>query len=333
MSDKLEKVRNSSIGFPGNVRLRQYKGGDEKAIVELWNKALPKDAISPLFFRNRVLLDPNFDPAGCFLAEDSAGTLVGFLLALYRKTPLSGTDLEPDNGWITAFYVDPAHRGKGIGRLMFDAAESYLGASGRTNIYISSYAPNYVYPGVDEELYSDAVEFLTHRDYSTLYPAVAMDKNLVGFDVPGDVAALKSKREEEGFFFGNLSTPFLSRTLSFAQDEFGSDWARAIREGLVRGIPYDNFLIAEKEGRIVGFALFGAYDNVAERFGPFGVDASLRGLGLGKILLYYTLDAMRQNGLHNAWFLWTGEKSPAGMLYKRAGFEVTRRFLVMKKSL
>ncbi len=33
-------------------------------------------------------------------------------------------------------------------------------------------------------------------------------------------------------------------------------------------------------------------------------------------------------GLHGAWFLWTGEKSSAGYLYKKVGFQVTCRFHV-----
>ncbi len=65
----------------------------------------------------------------------------------------------------------------------------------------------------------------------------------------------------------------------------------------------------------------------------FFVKPSLRGAGLGKILLYETLDLMRQRGSHGAWFLWTGEESPAGKLYRRAGFTITRRFNVMKKTL
>jgi hypothetical protein len=42
---------------------------------------------------------------------------------------------------------------------------------------------------------------------------------------------------------------------------------------------------------------------------------------------------MRAQGLHGAWFLWTGEQSPAGHLYRKAGFHVTRRFDIMSKTL
>lgn len=64
----------------------------------------------------------------------------------------------------------------------------------------------------------------------------------------------------------------------------------------------------------------------------FGVDPEQRGTGLGKILLHLAMTMMRAEGLHSSWFLWTGEASPAGRLYTKAGYEITRRFHVMRKS-
>ena len=47
---------------------RHYQSGDEKAIVELWNKTLKEDPITPKRFSHLVLLDANFDPVGLRLA-------------------------------------------------------------------------------------------------------------------------------------------------------------------------------------------------------------------------------------------------------------------------
>ncbi len=314
-------------------QLRPYRGGDEEAIVALWNESMPQDTVSPELFRNRVLLDVNFDPEGTILAVDKAGQPVGFILAMARKTPIFGTDLEPENGWISIFFVKPSVRGQGMVKMLLGGAEAFLRSKGRKNIFVSSYSPNYFFPGVDKEMYKDAVAFLEKNGYGVLYQAVAMDKNLVGFAVPDDVKALKAQREAEGYKFGCLNSAFLTRTIAFATENFGVDWGRAIREGVARGLGFDRFLIATKGEEVVGFTVFGAYDNVAERFGPFGVAEKLRGAGLGKILLYETLDFMRQRGSHGAWFLWTGEESAAGKLYRRAGFTITRRFNVMKRVL
>ncbi|MDY0410209.1 GNAT family N-acetyltransferase [Paracerasibacillus soli] len=91
--------------------------------------------------------------------------------------------------------------------------------------------------------------------------------------------------------------------------------------------------MARNGNKVVGFCIFGGYEGVPDRFGPFGVDPDEQGKGLGKILLNICLKQMKAESLHGAWFLWTGEKSSAGYLYKKTGFEITRTFHVMKKDI
>ncbi|MDQ3655231.1 MAG: GNAT family N-acetyltransferase, partial [Chloroflexota bacterium] len=84
--------------------------------------------------------------------------------------------------------------------------------------------------------------------------------------------------------------------------------------------------IAEEHGRIIGYA-----QSRGERFGPFGVDETYRGRGIGAVLLSTTLLAMRARGFHCAWFLWTSDR--AAKLYREHGFEEVRRFQLMAKAL
>src|SRR5438105_4998747 len=190
------------------VRIRGYKPGDEAPVVALWNRCLPADTIHKDLFVARVLLDVNFDPNG-FLVAEQDGHPVGFLLAVTRSTPMHGLDNDPDDGWITVFFVDSAYRGRGIGRMLLEQGRAHIATQGRRWVSVSPYAPNYFWPGVDP---------------------------------------------------------------------------------------------------------------------------NLRGIGLGKVLLYRCLDQMRSQGLHNAWFLWTGLDEPAGYLYTRVGFHVSRQFAVMRAS-
>lgn len=59
--------------------------------------------------------------------------------------------------------------------------------------------------------------------------------------------------------------------------------------------------------------------------------ASLRGRGIGSALLGRTLEQMRRQGSHCAWFLWTGEN--AARLYGRFGFRPSRRFVLLRREL
>ncbi|GAA3409017.1 GNAT family N-acetyltransferase [Paenibacillus hodogayensis] len=312
---------------------RHYESGDERAIVELWNESLHHDPVTPLRFRNMVLLDANFDPQGLRLAfEDDR--LVGFVYSLRRVLPMHGTELEPDNGWITAFGVAPDRRRQGIGSRLLEEAFAFLRDEGRTQVFFSSYAPNYFVPGVDEESYPEGYAFLLKHGFNRQYSPVAMDYSLVRYSVPEDVKALKRERENEGYVFTLAEDRDLVEVIRFATDAFNPDWGRAMREGLLRGLPLTAIHIArDGQGKLVGFCMHGGYEGIRERFGPFGVDPSQQGKGLGKILLHDCLANMRAQGLHGAWFLWTGETTTAGHLYKKLGFAITRRFHVCKKTL
>ncbi len=312
--------------------IRSYQGGDETGIVNAWNESLPCDPVDIRLFRNKILLDPNFDPKGAIVALNGDNRIIGFTLVLVRRLPMYKDDLEPENAWITVFFVHPEYRRQGIGSEMFKMAKEFVSKKDRKNIFFVSYAPNYFLPGIDEQLYPEGYRFLLKQGFVKLYSPVAMDRPLLNFIIPEDVRLLKEKREEEGLRFIHAEDRHLSELVEFADTIFNPDWGRAIREGILRGLSMDQILIAEKEGKIVGFCLYGGYDEIQERFGPFGVDPAMRGLGLGKILLNQCLFEMRARGLHGAWFLWTSEQDVAGQLYKKTGFIVTRRFHVMKFS-
>ncbi|MFD1848620.1 GNAT family N-acetyltransferase [Oceanobacillus bengalensis] len=311
---------------------RYYHSGDEKQIVDLWNKTLWKDPITSKRFRNLVLLDANFDPEGMRLAFDKE-QLVGVVYAVRRQLPMFETDLEPDNGWIPFFFVSEDYRKTGVGKQLMDEAVGFLKEKGRKNVFFASYAPNYIMPGIDEESYPEAYQFLISQGFAKLYSPIAMDRNLVDFRLSNEIKELVKLRESEGYTFSLAEDKDLYEVIQFANVVFNPDWGRAIREGVLQGLPMERILVARHENKVVGFCIFGGYEGVPDRFGPFGVDLEQQGKKLGKILLNLCLQQMKAESLHGAWFLWTGEKTNAGYLYKNTGFEITRTFHVMKKDI
>ncbi|MEU4234695.1 GNAT family N-acetyltransferase [Nonomuraea sp. NPDC026600] len=309
------------------VTVRAFASGDETSLIDTWNRSMPGDPTTSGWFRDCVLLDPNFDPEGLRVAVID-GRVAGCAYAVRRLTPLApGTGLELETGWIPFFFVAPEHRRTGLGRWLLGEAIAFLEAQGRTRIDFSSYTPNYVLPGADAELYPDGFRLLGGLGFETLYSPVAMDRTLVGYATPDEVRALRAERESEGYEFRSPYDGELPELIRFAADVFNPDWGEAIRQHR----DTKRMIIAKNKG-IAGFAVYGAYRGIPERFGPFGVDPEERGTGLGKILLHLTMTMMRAEALHSSWFLWTGEASPAGHLYTRAGYQVTRRFHVMRRS-
>jgi GNAT superfamily N-acetyltransferase len=215
--------------------------------------------------------------------------------------------------------------------LLTDALD-WLHGHGRTRVDFSSYTPNYILPGLDAEAYPEAAALLESFGFRTLYEAAAMDRGLVGYRLPEDAARRLDELTAQGWRFATPADDDLVDLVALAGNHFSPDWARAIRECLAAGTPLDRIVVArDPSDRLAGWAMHGAYESAAERFGPFGVLEEARGTGLGKVLLHLVLERMRARGAHSAWFLWTGEQSPAGHLYRTAGFRTTRVFRVLRR--
>ncbi|WP_325050137.1 GNAT family N-acetyltransferase [Cohnella faecalis] len=123
-----------------DVVYRHYCGGDERAIVQLWNECLRVDPITTDRFQKTVLLDANFDPEGLRLAF-CGDDLIGAVFAVRRLLPMMGTDLEPNTGWIPWFFIAEEHRRQAVGAKLMEAALAFLSSHGRTEAIFSGYAP------------------------------------------------------------------------------------------------------------------------------------------------------------------------------------------------
>ncbi|MFG3045004.1 GNAT family N-acetyltransferase [Streptomyces sp. NPDC048241] len=322
MTDRTTRARTEFRGF---------RAGDGPPLVAAWCRSAPADPITGDRFRNLVLLDANFDPAGLRIAVED-GRLVGAAYAVRRLTPLHGTDLEPEQGWLPFFFVAPEARGRGVGRGLLTDALDWLLAHGRTRVDFAPYTPNYVLPGLDAERYPEAAGLLESLGFRTVDEAVAMDRSLTDYAFPAEAGRRAAELTARGYRFGTPADDELPALLALAAVHFVPDWARAIRECLLNGAPPDRIVVArDPSGRLVGWAMHGTYESAVERFGPFGVLDEMRGTGLGGVLLHLVLERMRARGAGSAWFLWTDRESAAARLYRKAGFGTTRVFRVLRR--
>lgn len=309
--------------------LRGIRGDDLAGVCEVAKAALVADPITPELFARKVFLDLNFDPRGTLVAECD-GRVVGFAAGFVRRYPIEDMADDSDRSWITLFAVHPDYQRHGIGTALFDAVEGWFREQGKAATLAGPYTPSYFIPGVDVNAYPGTVEFLKARGYDEVTRPLAMDSDLVQYRRPAWVSEKQSALESAGVTFSQFTPEIVPELFAFLKAEFPGDWQRHVRETVTRILRGEaaprHVHVAVENGNVRGFSHY-----EGERFGPFGTAKSERGRGMGAVLLCLTVEAMRDSGLHDAFFLWTSDST--AKLYGEAGFRESRRFCLMKKAL
>jgi mycothiol synthase len=303
---------------------RTFRTGDDEALVALWNRVLTRDPISPGAFRRQTLLDPNFLPEGCLIAE-SEGQAVGFALAMAPRTAGRFTG-RPGSGRIAGLGVLPQARRQGIGTALLEGALAFLKEHGCSLARVA--APEYYAAGVDREAYGEGIAFLNRRGFVEVGEAVAMGRQLYDLSWPDDVRASEAALQDAGIVVRAFEPRDTYALAEYFRAEFPT-WVEFFSRKLDAGDDHDTMVIAldtRGAGRVVGYCQHLDTDHV----GPFGVAQAYRNRGIGSVMLYRLLDALRQKGYKFAWFGETGRAQPYS---ERAGFRVTRTYTILRRDL
>jgi ribosomal protein S18 acetylase RimI-like enzyme len=142
--------------------LRRYRPSDRDALVSLWSGCgLLRPWNDPRRDIERKLA---CDPGGLLVLE-AGGALAGSVMAGY----------DGHRGWVNYLAVDPAWRGRGLGRMLMDAAEQWLLARGCPKVNLQVRTSN-----------EHAVAFYRHLGYGT-DDVVSMGKRLVDDTAPAEL--------------------------------------------------------------------------------------------------------------------------------------------------
>lgn len=304
---------------------RPMETRDIEPLVALWQRTVIGDPVNQQRLVTDYLLDPHFDPASVVVAEADK-VLVGFAFGMRARADRA-SDNSPAVGVVVAFGVDIHHRRQGVGTGMLKHLELRWLDAGVTRIEVGPWIPTYLTPGVDDATYPDAIPFLASLGYRTGSQPVSMRALLTGYVPAEGVNEAAHALETEGVAIRSASAIDIIPTLAFAEAHF-PHWESYVRDTFraVMNAHPSTIYVAYRGDDVIGFALTNG-----ERFGPFGVDESCRGKGVGAVLLSRALCAMRASNQHVAYFLWTSDRT--ARLYQRHGFEVVRRFTMVSKSL
>jgi ribosomal protein S18 acetylase RimI-like enzyme len=297
-------------------------------VLAIWNRSLTRDPTTMGRFVADVLCDPDYragDDSGFFVAERS-GDVVGFLRAIVRRVPNERMGLEPGEGWMPVFAVDPDHRRRGAATALLEAAFAWLRRGGVRHISISGKsgsAPGYVFAGVDKDAYAPALALLLRHGFRERNEAVSMSREIPCF--PVDEYRRDAWSVGKDVVIETLTPARVDDFFRFLAVEFPGDWIGAAR-GRIRSGAMDHILIALLDGRVVGYCQW-----EGEHFGPFGVSGECRNHRIGAKLFVEAVQRIRAADGRTVWFNWADED--AARFYRRFGLSAMRRFAVLDKEL
>ncbi|MGB4658764.1 MAG: GNAT family N-acetyltransferase [Mobilitalea sp.] len=302
----------------------------EKEVVDLWNNTLSADPITFNKFRKQALFDDNFDSELCFVAVEE-DLVAGFLLATKRKFPYLERGLEPTKGWINVLFVNKEYRRQGIGTKLVQHAETKLKDMGVETVTLGAYSPNYFFPGIDKDSYSEAIQFFDTMHYTAGKESYSMCKDLHGYQISEETKDKLQKAQEAGFSFLNFEYKYSLELLEFLKNEFGGGWKRNALISMQNNTAEDCILLVlDAKQDIVGFCMR-MIDGNPMRFGPIGIKDEVRNFGIGGILFDLMQLEMAKRGIYHLYFVSTDV--PGRRFYEKHGVKVFRNFIDYQKTI
>ncbi len=311
-----------------NVDIINYCQEYEREVVNLWNDTLIADPITIFRFRKQILFDDNFNEELFSLAIEN-GFVVGFILATKRKFAYLERGLEETRGWINVLSVKKEYCRKGIGTRLVKDTEKKLKDMGAETITLGAYSPNYFFPGIDKDNYSNAIHFFNKLGYEAGQESYSMCKELHGYQISMETKEQIEKARQEGYSFVNFDYRYSLKLLEFTKVEFGGGWKRNALISMQNNTAEDCIILAlDKNDEIVGFCMR-MIDGNPMRFGPIGVKETARDYGLGGILLDIMQFEMEKRGIYQLYFVSTERNGRR--FYERHGVHVFRTFVDYQK--
>jgi predicted N-acetyltransferase YhbS len=253
----------------------------------------------------RSLVDPPTE------AELGAALLAPDQPATVRGDPATGvvaTVTAGDQGFVRFLAVDPAARGRGLGRALLAAAEADLREAGARTVTVGSDPPHYLWAGVDT------------RELATICLLERVRYHRVDANLNMDVDLDRLPPDPGGW---RVATGADRPSVDAWATRHWGFWTTEMLRALDQG----GLVVAEDAD---GIAAVCAHDVTRAGFvGPVAVRPDLMGRGAGVAPLLGALHEMRAAGRTHAEVSWVGPVVP----YARVGATIGRVFLVYRKEL
>ncbi len=271
---------------------------------------------TPALLRQRLWDFPHNLPEARLGAFDN-GRLIGVMIG----------GLKDQLGRLRVFGVDAAYRERGIARRMLERVEEILRGRGATEMAALYSAPGYFMPGLDPR-YTEGLCFLQKSGYERCNVVANMIVSLEpGSRFARAACEVEGSLRDKGIVLRRAEPGDRVTMAEWMRRHFPGGWELEV--DLTFSFDPIPLWLAFREDAVVGFAMYNVelFDG---GFGPTGVDASLRGTGVGRALLLRTLADVETHGHEECEIAWVG---PVGFYARVVGAQINRTFWQMHKML
>lgn len=276
------------------IKIEKFNEKDIPQFAKLSRISMERDSMPDFLFKEKTIQDIDYNPELAFTAFNEANEPVGFIQAVIR-------DRETEHiAYIKLFFVAPNFRRKKIGTKLYQEVEQLLRAKGIKKIRLFESYPNYFTPGLDP-FYTEAVCFFERMGYKKFGDTSNLLCSLLDQDFNTEAEELKLK--EDNIEVSRASKDDLDELLNWIKKNFAG-WKGEILSC------YENdpisIHISKLNGRISAFSAYESNNKGTGWFGPMGTDSSMRGKGIGGILLKRCLNDLKKMGFSFATIPWVG---------------------------
>lgn len=299
--------------------VRLLDARDLPRIAEIARHGMEFDEVNEPVIAEKTVNARDYDPVLGIVFEDN-GRVVGF-----AQSALGMRDENRSTGYVRLLVVDPAHRMKSVGSALLNEAETRLKAKGATSASIMDCPQNYFMPGVDFRN-TEAYCFLQKHGYRMIHENhnllcnldagawPELDAQAAGF-AADNIEVRRAVRDDEAGVF-----EFIAQNWPAWRDEV---------EGTFMSDPATLY-VALRDGKTVAFSGYQGNNRALNWFGPMGTCTSLRGKGIGGILLRLCLRDLARQGWRTAIIPWVG---PVRFYARYCGARLDRCFWVFRKDI
>ena len=314
------------MGDMTEMMFREMTPTDLPAVTAMLQRAMEFDEFpGEALVAEKTTAAADFDPALSAVLHDDDGDGAPPRPIAMAMAALGQGEGHAAKGYVRLMAVSRAHRSRGIGNALLAEMERRLAERGATTVAIFDCPHNYLVPGVDFR-YTHAHGLLLKRGYAMHRENHDMLAPLHP-DAWPDLDAEAAAQTSAGLHI-RRAAPADKPAIDAFLDAHWPAWRFEVHAALANH-PVSLHL-AFRGDAVVAFSGYQGNNRTLPWFGPMGTCPTLRGKGIGAILLKLCLRDLACQGWPEAIIPWVG---PVGFYAKHCAARLDRCFWAYRKML